>query len=195
MDQRAAKAFILARLRAELPASRTYHSLEHTLDVYASAITIAEQEGVVGTELDLLKTAALFHDSGFLVQDQEHEEGSCTLVREHLPRFGYTPAEVERVCAMIMATKLPQSPQDHLARILCDADLDYLGRPDFFRIGDTLFAELKSRQVVSTPREWNELQERFLDRHRYFTATNERQREPMKQENLAAVRRWLAGHP
>lgn len=195
MDQRAAKGYILARLRAGLSAARTYHSFEHTLDVYASAITIAEQEGITGEDLDLLKTAALFHDSGFLVQDEEHEEGSCAIARAELPRFGYTADQVERVCAMIKSTKLPQAPQDGLGRILCDADLDYLGRPDFFRIGHALFAEMRSQRLIATERQWNELQVRFLSDHRYFTATNRALREPVKQANLAAVRRWLDEHP
>lgn len=192
MDQRAAKAFILAKLRAELPTDRTYHSFEHTLDVYASTITIAEMEGVVGEDLDLLKTAALFHDSGFLIQDLEHEEGSCQLVRDNLPRFGYSPEQVGRVCVMILSTKVPQDPQDHLARILCDADLDYLGRPDFFRIGSLLFAELLGHGSVSSEREWNRIQVSFLEKHHYFTATNVKLREEGKQAHLAAVRAWLA---
>lgn len=195
MDQRAAKGYILARLRSGLPPVRTYHSLEHTLDVYASAITIAEQEDVTGEDLDLLKTAALFHDSGFLIQDDDHEAGSCAIVREHLPRFGYTPEQVERVCALILCTRLPQEPKDRLGRILCDADLDYLGRPDFFRIGDALFAEMKGQGVVGSERQWNELQVKFLSSHAYFTDTNRNLREPAKQANLAAVRRWLVTHP
>ena len=85
MDPKAAKAYILSRLRNELPAARTYHSLEHTLDVYASAIGIAEQEGVTGEELVLLKVAALYHDSGFTVQDHEHERAGCVIAQEKLP--------------------------------------------------------------------------------------------------------------
>lgn len=196
MDARAAKAFILKKLRDELPAGRTYHSLEHTLDVLAAVIDIAEQEGVAGEDLELLKTAALYHDSGFTEQDDEHELVSCRLVRATLPGFDYSGEQVERICAMIMATKIPQTPgDDRLARILCDADLDYLGRPDFFRIGDELFAEMKRYGRLSNEREWNELQVRFLKGHTYFTATNIRDREPAKQEHLAAVERWLQEHP
>lgn len=191
MDQRAAKSYILSRLRRELPAERTYHSFEHTLDVYASAITIAEDEEVTGDELELLKTAALFHDCGFMVQGHEHEAGSCVIAREALPGFGYTPQQVERVCDLIMATRLPQEPHDPLGRILCDADLDYLGRGDFFSIGDTLFQEMRTYGVLRTERQWNELQVKFLEQHRYFTATSKRLREPAKQEHLEAVRKWL----
>ncbi len=195
MDPQAARSYILRKLREELPAERTYHSLEHTLDVYASAVDIAEQEGVVGEGLTLLKVAALYHDSGFTLQDLDHEEGSCHLVRKKLPEFGFSSEQVERINDMIMATRIPQAPRNKLARILCDADLDYLGRGDFIRIGNTLFAEMKHYGVLKTEREWNELQVRFLSRHSYFTATSKRLREPVKQQHLAAVKEWLRLDP
>ncbi len=187
MDTQAAETYILARLRSGLPPHRSYHSCEHTLDVYRTAITIASAEGVGGEDLDLLKTAALFHDSGFLVQDQEHEQGSCMIAREALPGFGYSDNQVDRICVMIMATKIPQDPMNELSRILCDADLDYLGRPDFFRIGATLFDEFKHYGVLNTEREWNELQVRFLEKHHYFTRRSKLVREPVKRKHLAAV--------
>lgn len=195
MDHRAAKAYILARLRNELPAERTYHSLEHTLDVYASAIGIAEEEGVDGEDLVLLKTAALFHDCGFLVQGREHELAGCVIVREVLPAHGFGNGQVERICAMIMATRIPQTPEDHLSRILCDADLDYLGRSDFERIGMTLYNEFLAYGMVSDERKWNILQVGFLEKHRYFTETNKQLREPVKQEHLQRLRTWLEDHP
>lgn len=192
MDPQAARSYVLQKLRSGLPEARTYHSLEHTLDVYASAVDIAEQEGITGEGLTLLKVAALYHDAGFTMQDMEHEKAGCELVREKLPEFGFTPAQVELICEMIMATRIPQTPRNKLARILCDADLDYLGRGDFFRIGNTLFQEMRHYGVLSTEREWNELQVRFLERHKYFTGTNKRLREPVKQAHLASVKAWLA---
>lgn len=194
MDTTAAKSYILKRLKDELPVERSYHSLEHTLDVYASAIDIAYAEGVEGAELDLLKTAALYHDCGFVLKAKPHEEAGCSIVREQLPSFGYSAAQVERICAMIHATKIPQRPDDLLARILCDADLDYLGRRDFKRIGDLLFAEMRTFGTLSTVQEWNTLQAKFLEQHRYFTATNIASREPLKQKHLAQIKAWLAEH-
>ena len=195
MDVESARTYILQRLRNELPPTRTYHSLEHTLDVYASVIDIAEKEGVSGEGLALLKTAALYHDSGFVIQDKEHENAGCVIIREQLPQFGFTPRQVELVCDMVLATRIPQSPRNKLARILCDADLDYLGRGDFTPIGDQLFAEMKAYGVLTTEREWNELQVRFLERHQYFTVTNKQLREPVKQAHLAKDKEWLAQHP
>lgn len=194
MDQPAAEIYILAKLRQGLPKERTYHCFSHTLDVYRTVVAIATEEGVQGEDLDLLRTAALYHDSGFLVQDIEHEEASCKLAREALPGFGYTPEQIERVCTMIMATKIPQQPKDLLSRILCDADLDYLGRADFFRIGSTLFSEFKHYGVVDNERAWNELQVRFLEKHQYFTDTSRTMREPVKMRHLREVKDWLVNN-
>lgn len=195
MDTQAAKAYVLKRLKEELPSERSYHSLEHTLDVYASVIDIALQEGVEGEDLELLKIAALYHDCGFVVGNEAHEAAGCNIVREQLPGFGFSTVQVERICAMIHSTKIPQSPQDLLERILCDADLDYLGRGDFKLIGDALFAEMQAYGTLRTEYEWNTLQVHFLEQHRYCTATNIALREPVKQEHLAQVKAWLAARP
>ena len=191
MDALGAKGYILAKLKTELPPARTYHSLEHTLDVYASVIGIAEQEGITGEGFMLLKTAALYHDAGFTVQETEHEEAGCRIVREVLPGYGYAANQIELICDMILATRIPQQPTSELARALCDADLDYLGRADFWIIGDTLYKEMRHFGVLGSELEWNELQLRFLERHRYFTATNNALREHVKQDNLAQVKAWL----
>ncbi len=191
MDHAAAKERILARLKEGLPAARSYHSCAHTWDVYLTAMDIAAKEGVTGEDLLLLKTAALYHDSGFTEQDLEHEEASCRIARKDLPELGYTRPQVDYICRMIRATRIPQSPRDKLSRILCDADLDYLGREDFHEIGKRLYHEFKAYKVVSNEREWNELQLRFLERHHFFTRTNKRDREPQKQVHLARVRQWL----
>lgn len=195
MDQQGAEAFILEKLKGGLPDHRSYHSFAHTVDVFTTATAIAQQEGVHGEALDLLRTAALVHDTGFLIQDREHEEASCKLAREWLPAFGYSKAQVEYVCSMVMSTKIPQRPHDNLSRILCDADLDYLGRDDFFRIGSNLYREFQHYGVVRSEREWNELQVRFLEKHHYFTGTSKRLREPKKQLHLERVKRWLQDNP
>ncbi len=194
MDIEAARNFIIGELITGLPGFRTYHSLEHTLDVHASAVRIAKAEGVDGEGLQLLETAALFHDSGFMVRPSHHEAGSCLLAREHLPRFRYGQEQVAHICALIMATIVPQAPADELGRILCDADLDYLGRDDFFIIGERLFHELRMQGDIADRLQWNRLQENFISRHLYYTDTCRRLREPRKQQHLAEIRAWLAGH-
>ena len=149
MEFEKVKKFILAKLKKELPKSLSYHSIEHIKDVYRAAKKLAKLEDVTGEDLTLLLTAALFHDSGFLMQQKGHEKISCDIARESLPQFDYTPEQIERICGMIMATRVPQNPHNLLEQIICDADLDYLGRDDFFSIGNSLYAELQVYGMIA----------------------------------------------
>ena len=151
------KKYILGRLKKELTKNLTYHSLEHIKDVYAAAEQLASLEKISEDEKQLLLTAVLFHDSGFLYSQKDHEKLSCELARLHLPEFDYGPEQIEQICGMIMATQIPQNPKNKLEEIICDADLDYLGREDFFKIGDKLFGELVMYGIIDDEHEWNKL--------------------------------------
>lgn len=193
MNYRAAKQYILARLRNELANSLYYHGLHHTLDVHRMSAKICAEEGVRGRDLILVKTAALYHDAGFVKNKHlGHEHEGCLIVRDALPGFGYTPDDIEKICGMIMATKIPQSPQNLLEEIVCDADLDYLGRDDFFAIGNSLFEELKAYQILNDDISWNRLQVNFLSAHRFYTKTNMAVREPVKQAYLNSLKTLVA---
>jgi HD superfamily phosphodiesterase len=185
MNYRAAKQFVLAKLREELSPKLTYHGLRHTMDVLKMATAICASEGIRGRTLKLVKTAAVFHDAGF-VKDKHagHEHEGCLLAQAYLPDFGYSNDDIEKICGMIMATKIPQSPQNLLEQILCDADLDYLGRTDFVKIGNALFEELKAYHIMNDEKAWNRLQVSFLSAHKFHTQTNKTLREPVKQRYL-----------
>ena len=183
-----AEKFILAKLKKELPKNLTYHSLGHIKDVFHAAKDLAKLEKVTGEDLTLLLTAVLFHDSGFLIQQKEHERVGCEIARKHLPEYDYTAEQIDTICGMIMATKIPQDPHTKLEQIICDADLDYLGRDDFFDIGNKLCDELFMYGIISTENEWNKLQIRFLEQHHYFTFSSKKLRKAKKAENLALIK-------
>lgn len=188
MDYRAAKRYIVSRLRTELSDKLYYHGLHHTLDVLRVVSELCRVERVNRRDATLAKTAALFHDAGFMYNKHAgHEQEGCRLVHDTLGGFGYSAADIEVICGMIMATKIPQTPKNLLERILCDADLDYLGRDDFFPIGDSLFAEMQAYHLIEGRLAWNRLQVSFLEAHRYHTTTSKNHREPAKQKNLQAV--------
>lgn len=193
MDYRAAKQFILSKLRAELSGKLYYHGVHHTLDVLKMATEICGGENINGHELILVKTAALFHDAGFVKNKHAgHEYEGCVIARNALPGFNYTIRDIETICGMIMATKIPQSPNNLLEEIICDADLDYLGRDDFYRIGDTLFEELKAYHLINDEQAWNRLQVSFLTAHSFYTRTNKLLREPVKLQYLEELKGLVA---
>jgi predicted metal-dependent HD superfamily phosphohydrolase len=189
-----AKETIVHHLEQNLPSDLFYHGIHHTFDVFDAALVIAENEKIDSADdLTLLKTAALFHDSGFTIDASKHEECGCDLAREILPACDYTNSQIDQICGMIMATKIPQQPLNLLERIICDADLDYLGRDDFFKIGDTLYQELKAFDKIKDVTQWNQLQISFLSNHQYYTEFSRGNREIKKQENLQAVTKIALG--
>lgn len=195
MNYTTAKADILEKLKTQLAPELYYHSLEHTLDVLAITTELCQLEKVSAYHAQLLKTAALFHDSGFTIAAEEHEKLSCNIARETLPKYGYTSAEIGQICGMIMATKIPQSPKNKLEQILSDADLDYLGRKDFYPIGKQLFKELKHRNPLFAEEVWNRIQVSFLEAHQYFTTTNKQRRAPQKALYLQELKNLVATYP
>ena len=183
--------FMTEKLEAEMPSRLSYHSLNHILDVLSAAINLAELEKLSSTETELLKVAVLFHDAGFIKTVRGHEEIGCTMAKEILPSFGFSIPEIEIISGMIMATKYPPSPKTLSEKIICDADLDYLGRDDFFEIGNKLFNELRSQGSLSSENEWNSLQVNFLTTHRYFTEASKQLREEKKKIHLREVKKLV----
>ena len=188
MNYEAVKKFILDKLEKELDPRLTYHSISHTMDVLESAIRLAELEKLSSKEILLLKTACLFHDSGMLVTYGGHEEASVEMCREVLPAFDYNDEDTAIINRMIITTKLPQCGSQKLDKILCDADLDYLGRADFFMIAHRLKYEWDILNIhPTTLQEWYKIQRDFLSAHRYFTVSAKNLRQSNKMENLKQI--------
>jgi len=178
---------ILDKLEKELPKGLYYHNVKHTVDVVTEVELIGWGEGCTDEEILLLKTAALFHDAGHTVAYDNHEHHGTMLARELLPGYNYTPEQIERICSIIMSTKLPPKPKDLLENIICDSDLDYLGRSDFIPVSNTLYEELKEMNKMASLNEWNKLQVRFISGHQYFTKTARSLREVNKQLQIERI--------
>ena len=172
---------ILDKLENELPENLHYHNVKHTVDVVTEVELIGWAEGCSDAEILILKTAALFHDAGHTISYEDHEFHATVIAREMLPQYGYSPDQVERICSVIMATKLPPKPSNLLESIICDSDLDYLGRSDFIPVSNTLFEELKAQNKMGSLNDWNKLQIKFISGHQYFTKTARNLREVNKQ--------------
>ncbi len=192
MNLTGAKEFVIGYLKGNLSPAYHYHDLAHTLDVHDSVIRIAPLEGVDDHEIPLIETAALFHDIGMTEQYDDHETASAAFARSVLPGFGYGAKDIDTICGLIMATKLPSGPLSLNERILCDADLDYLGRTDFFMRSFQLKAEWELLGVrTCNPVEWLEYEAEFIRNHNYYTQSARNTRGPGKQENLDYIEQFL----
>ena len=186
------KSRIFRLLRSGLDPRLTYHSTEHTEDVLRQVERIAAAENITDIrQLLLIRIAALFHDTGFLRTYKGHEKESCVIMLATLDTGLFTDAEIDIICGMIMATKIPQIPKNLPEMIICDADLDYLGREDFEAISNSLKNEFLTYGVINSGMEWDRLQVSFFNSHHYFTATSVLSRCPAKKEHLELLKQKL----
>ena len=183
--------FVLDYLKAGLSDKLLYHSVNHSIDVVQAVERIALSEGVTDEGLFLLKTAAILHDAGFVKQYENNESIGAAMAAEWLPKYGYTERHIKTIVELIHVTEIPHRPINKLQEIICDADLDYLGRDDFEEISNRLRIELRGMGKIESDRAWDKIQVDFLKKHKFFTKTSIAARRKKKKENLKVVMQRL----
>ena len=171
-------------LQTQLPSYLTYHTPEHTAHVLEKAEFISAHENVTGHDLLLIQIASLFHDIGFIIQNHHHEEKSCEICTSKLHQYDFSPEDIQKICGMIMATKIPQQPHNLLEKIVADADLEYLGTDLFYPISRNLYREFLHYDPHLEVDRFNEIQINFIRKHKYHTDYCKQHREGEKQKHL-----------
>jgi adenylate cyclase len=163
---------ILNNMKAKLSDDLHYHNIAHTLNVEKAALRFAKLEGLNEEELKILQTAVLYHDTGFMFQYDNNEEMAAKLAEKNLPKYGYSKEQIEEIKSIIMATKMHHKPFNLLEQIMCDADHDYFGRPDYYSVSLKLRKEMEIQGLVHSYVEWVEVQIDYLEnKHEYYTQT------------------------
>ncbi len=192
--------FIENILESRLPRNLTYHNKEHTLIYVLDAVDrLAVSEKVNENDHELLLVSVLFHDVGYVFKMEEHEKTGINFAREILPDYGFSVSEIDKVADIIQSTKveivngLPlQHPGDNvLFKIMCDADLDSLGREDYPQRSWALYTENTNLGATIDLKDWWKGQWIFLNRHEYFTESNIEFRKEGKKKNLEYIKAKL----
>ncbi len=187
-DLERAQRYVLARLATELPDDLPYHGIHHTRDdVLPAAEKLAALSKLGAEELLIVQTAALYHDLGYIERYAHNEPLGAQIAAETLPNFGYSPTQVKMIEGMVLATQLPQNPHNFLEALICDADLDSLGRDNFLETSHNLREELLLHGMELPLKEWYRQQEDFLRAHKYFTPAARALRRSKKLENIALL--------
>jgi predicted metal-dependent HD superfamily phosphohydrolase len=181
--------YIRELFRDELPSAIKYHNADHTLHptkgVVAVANRIALFENISERDRELLIAAAYFHDTGYIREYDKNEPIAARMAGRILKLIGYKPAEIKKVQKMILATDLACKPQSLVEKILCDADLDHLGRDDFFKRDGKLRKGRDARGIdVSDEAKWYRGTLELVKKHKYYTESQKKLREKKKQKNL-----------
>lgn len=108
---------------------RAYHNAAHIADCLRqldSVHGLAERP-------DEIEAAVWFHDAVYDPRAADNEERSANWATTALRQGGVEPAAIDRIAAMILATRHSGEPDSPDAALLLDVDLSILGRePDAF---------------------------------------------------------------
>ena len=181
--------YIRALFKDELPGGIKYHDANHTLHptrgVVAVANRIAISENISDHDRELLIAAAYFHDTGYIREYDKNEPIAARMAGRILLLIGYKPKEIEKIQKMILATDLARKPKTHAQKILCDADLDNLGREDFFELDAKLREGRRARGIdVSNDLKWFKGTLEVMKKHHYYTESQIKLRQEKKQKNI-----------
>ncbi|MEI6851623.1 MAG: HD domain-containing protein [Bacteroidota bacterium] len=188
MNIDAAKSFALDYLLNFVGPEFHYHNLNHTMDVFQSVSMLAIAEKINQKDMVLLQTAALYHDLGIHTNYYNHEEESIKIIQANLPDFEFTSSEIKTICKLVADTNVPSNPKTKMGELLCDADLDYLGRGDYFEISARLRREWEEWGFKrSFDKDWYLFQLDFLENHHYYSETAKKTRNEGKMLNIEKV--------
>jgi predicted metal-dependent HD superfamily phosphohydrolase len=147
-----------------------YHNFEHTQEVVNAAHQIANHYQLNDQDFFTVTVAAYFHDTGYFEEALQHEAKGAALADQFLAEHQVGMEVRDRVKSAILATKIPQRPENQIDKILCDADLFHLGLPNFRQKGKLMHKEVEliyDKKI--SKQEWRKRDIQFMESHRYQT--------------------------
>jgi len=99
----------------------------------------------------------------------------------------------KKVKSCILATRIPQKPEDIPSQVLCDADMAHLADDDYFKIIVKLRSEWnKTLKKKFNKRKFYKISEEFFGQHNYFTVFARKELEPKKSDNLRLIEKEIS---
>lgn len=176
----------LSYLAEHLDRRYSYHNAVHSQDVCAALEEFLQStaDPFEPSEREALQIAAIFHDFGYLVRPDENEICCREYVQMFGKEFALPPALQVRAMELIMETAFPYRPISAAGKLLCDADIEYIGRDIFWQRAADFRQELAAQGQVMTDLQWYCREVEFLRSNAFFTDTANRLRGALRMENL-----------
>lgn len=172
-----------------------YHQYNHALEVMERAIYLWKKEWLNEDEIEILALAALFHDTWFIIQYDNNEFIWAKIAQNFLKSMLYSRENIRKIEEIIMATDMNyKEPKNILEEIIKDADLDYLwkNKENFDKNSINLKKELEAiKNIKMLDPEWQHWTIKFLKEHKYYTKTQNIEREETKKQNQIELEKMI----
>jgi hypothetical protein len=183
------KNYVKSKFDEELPAICTYHNYSHTQNVVNAVMSLAEEANISEEEREVLIIAAYFHDIGFIINAEGHEDHGIKIASDFLKGEEYPNNLIQKVIACINATKMQWSGSEKICTLMKDADLSGLSSKNYAIIIEGLRLELNARDKKNIDKEtWREQNISFLENHSYLSNEGKKIFKKGKQQNLKTLK-------
>lgn len=180
--------FVVDLLNESLAKNFVYHNIAHTQRVVEKTLELIEGEAFSEVEKQALILAAWFHDVGYTVNPDNHEEESVVIATNFLKNEGVSEEIIDEVSRLIAITKMGVSPSTEVEKILKDADCSHVGSKNYSDFNELL---RKERELVCDRTikdvEWDDANLNFLTKHRFYTSKASKLWEKQKSKNIAQL--------
>ena len=169
-----------------IPGSYCFHDDGHTDAVVTAVKKLAQHYNLDEVQNFIVTAAAYFHDVGYINGGPlGHEERSAELAEEFLIQKQVPEEIIIKVRQCILATKIPQKPNNLLEEILCDADLFHLGMETFDKRNKLMRQEVEAVSGLPLSKNgWRANTLLFMRNHHYHTEYAKQLLNKGKEENI-----------
>ncbi|WP_417940078.1 Pycsar system effector family protein [Flavobacterium sp. RS13.1] len=185
--------FVTNLLKDKLSALYSYHNFNHTFSVVNATKELCKKENVNSDDRELLLIAAWFHDTGYIIGYENHENESIRIASQFLKEKNQTDEFIKKVGDLISATAKEYIPKNHLEKIIKDADFIHIISPEYVSSCELLRLELKNTGIVDfTNLEWATENFNFLmTKHHFYTDYAQKNWQPLKEKNLVKIQKKI----
>ena len=185
---REVEKYVIDLLNENLDTNFVYHNIAHTQRVLEKVLELSAQENLTEKEQQTLILAAWFHDTGYTVNADNHEEESVRIATDFLIKQKVEKDVIEEVTSLIISTKMGEKPTNILEKLLKDADCSHVGSKNYSDFNELLRREWELvKNEVYSDIEWDSTNLDFLTKHRFYSNGAARLWEKQKSKNVAQL--------
>ena len=163
-----------------------YHNQVHTENVVTATARLAAHYQLSDEDFFVVQMAAWFHDAGYCIGGPvQHEQRGADMARDFLLERNVDGSLIASVRNCILATQMPQHPENLLEKIVCDADLFHFGTRDFNGRNKLLRKETEAMENKTIHKDdWRKSSIEFMQQHHYWTDYSQEILNETKKENI-----------
>jgi len=177
--------YVTMLLKNGLSESIVFHNLDHARYVVASALYIGKNSDLSEKELRLLEISAWFHNAGYAIDPEDHEEAGAKLAAEFMSSKDIDAVTINIISDIIRSTTNPQQPENLISQVLCDADLKHLAEDKYFEMIENLrleWSHIRGKKLGK--RKFYKMSVKFFKKHDYHTDFAKNELKPEKEKNF-----------